>query len=362
MFSSNKCSEKPGTEVLYSPEQRRKAYGNKKKYYDKVNKLPPSDLLHKSYCVLNLDDCNFMKTKNIQPFRWNKRIAMELESIAHKNPENVPSEHAHILEKFDRFWDKMAKIIGYDFTDDTVINYIREYFPVLKNDPVFCLFDDAEEALAFFNDFRTIKAKKAIYSLNYSVQNYPSAIQGLIRFFVELVENSPVAFRDDPPLRLEAVLICIGNAISEGNITYNVLRDFFQIIHELEVYQHGYLTAIERIQNGKKRAEGKQSAVQRRLEFFNEFEAFCQQKAVDSNMPKNKMAQFFFDKKAIEEKNEEFALRWQNAETFYKSFCNRKQSPIKNKAREIKQKKAAAPYELSQNEVDILNDWKINKE
>lgn len=304
-----------------------------------------------------------MKTKNIQPFRWNKRIAMELESIAHKNPENVPSEHAHILEKFDRFWDKMAKIIGYDFTDDTVINYIGEYFPVLKNDPVFCLFDDVEEALAFFNDFRTVKAKKAIYSLNYSVQNYPFAIQGLIRFFVELVENSPVAFRDDPPLRLEAVLICIDNAISEGNITYNVLRDFFQIIHELEVYQRGYLTAIERTQNGKKRAEGKQNAVQQRLEFFNEFEAYLsQRKAANSKTTKHQAALHFYKEKSRHADNEEFTSRWSNAEAFYKSFCNRKQSPIKNKAREIKQKEAASPYELSQSEVDVLNDWKTNKE
>lgn len=284
---------------------------------------------------------------------------MELESIAYKAPKSIPIEHVHILNTFDAIWAKIADIIKYDFTNDTVIGTIAEYFPEQKNDSVFYLFDDKDEAIAFFNDFRTVKARKAICQLKYSMQEYSLAIQGLIRFFVELVEASPIAFRDDPPLRLEAVIICIGNAVSENNITYDVLRQIHQIIHVLEVYQLGYLSALNKKEEGTRRAKGKQDAVQWRLMILNEFdEYFNLQRIGTSKMSKHQAARSFYIKKS---NNEKFAACWRDAETFYKSICSRKQSPTKNKAREIKQKKLVTQYELPQYAIDILNDWLRDK-
>ncbi|MPN42277.1 hypothetical protein SDC9_189834 [bioreactor metagenome] len=92
---------------------------------------------------------------------------------------------------------------------------------------------------------------------------------------------------------------------------------------------------------------------------LNEFdEYFNLQKIANRQVSKHQAARSFYIKKSS---NEKFAACWRDAETFYKSICSQKQSPTKNKAREIKQKKLVTQYELPQYAIDILNDWLRDK-
>lgn len=247
-----------------------------------------------------------MKTKNNSHFRWDKEKAMELESIVHKDLQSVPVEHIRLVEKFDIIWTQMAETIKFDFTDNSVIDSIAIFFKSQDRNSVFYLFDDQEEATAFFNDFRTVRAQRALHHLINLPNQYSPAVQGLIAFFGELVKNSPVAFRDDPPLRLEKVLNCIEMAISINDISYDILRLFHQIIHELEVYQFVFLKVLEKGHKGSKRSAGKQEAVERRLKTFEEFDAYFEQKKGENpKISKMHAARSYYKDRSI--KDEYFA-------------------------------------------------------
>ena len=189
-------------------------------------------------------------------------------------------------------------------------------------------------------------------TLKYTVDSYSFTVQGIIRFLVKLVEDFPVAFRDNPPLRLEAVLSCIEKAVSAENITCEVLQQVHQIIHDLEADQSKYLNILE----GINRSAGKSTAVQWRSNIFEEFDAYFEER--NSKNPKitqrHAARSFYQDKSA---KDECFAAHWKNEKTFYRSLCSRNQSPIKNRAREANRQKEAMPYELSHQCIEIMNKW-----
>lgn len=299
-----------------------------------------------------------MKTRNNLHFRWDKKKAMELESIVYKDPQSVPVEHILLVEKFNIIWTEMAETIQFDSTDHSVAvaDSIAVFFKSQDRNSVFSRFDDPEEAAAFFNDFRTVRAQRALHLLINSPNQYSPAVQSLIAFLGELVENSSIAFRDDPPLRLEKVLNCIEMAILINDISYDILRLLHQIIHELEVYLFGYSKVLDKEHKGSKRSAGKQEAVERRLKTFEEFDAYFEQKKSENpKISKMHAARSYYKNRSV--KDEYFAACWKNEKTFYNSLCHRNQSPVKNKVREEKKQKDKMPYELSPWEVEIMNEW-----
>ena len=123
-------------------------------------------------------------------------------------------------------------------------------------------------------------------------------IQDLISFLVKLVEERTNVFHKVPPLLLEVVLDCIKNAVEADRVSFEVLLKFYKIIQELEAVLYNYAGILETSVKGNNRAEGKQERVQRRLNFFKEFDDFYTQKhAADPKITKHQAARMFFVKK-----------------------------------------------------------------
>lgn len=288
---------------------------------------------------------------------WNQQTAMWLKSIVHQKTELLSSQDVDTLKLLEMIWGKMAKIIDFDFTNDSVVESISQYYNA-NNEEIFSLFDNADDALEFFNIFRVVKAWLMFNELKQSKQHYPVEIQGLIYFLLKLVEDFPTIFHHESPSLLEAVLICIWDAVKDKKVSFEVLMKFYKIIHILEKYQYSYAGILENSIKGNNRAEGKQKTVQQRLHCFKEFENFYEQKhTTDCKVTKHQAARMFFVEKTKEAEKRGLALPWKNAETFYKSYCNRKQSSSKNRKREEEKSELIAPYTLPKIVSDTLKNW-----
>lgn len=288
---------------------------------------------------------------------WNQQIANWLRSIAHQGPELLSHQYMDNLKPFEKLWCEMAKSIDFAFSDGSVIESISQCYNA-NDKNIFSIFNSADDASEFFNIFRSVKAWLSFYEFKQSISHQSIEIQDLISFLVKLVEERTNVFHKEPPLLLEAVLDCIKNAVEADRVSFEVLLKFCKIIQELEAVLYNYAGILETSVKGNNRAEGKRERVQQRLSFFKEFEDFYEQKhAADHKVSKRQAARIFFAKKAKDEKNEEFAALWQNAETFYHSYCNRKQSSCKNRKREEEKIKRWIPYTLPQIEIDALNNW-----
>ena len=288
---------------------------------------------------------------------WNEQIATRLRSIAFRGQEELSHQSVDYLKKFDMIWCKMAEIIDFKFMDNSAAESISQCYNANKGN-IFSIFNNADDASEFFSIFRSVKAWLAFYELKQLIPDQLVGIQDFISFLVELVEDHPTVFHKEPPLLLEAILVCSRNAVKDKRVSYEVLEKFHKIIQELEANLYNYAGILEASVKGNNRAEGKQERVQRRLNFFKEFDDFYTQKhAADPKITKHQAARMFFVKKTKDEKNEEFATLWRNAETFYKSYCNRKQSSSKNRKREEEKTERWAPYAPPQVAIDELNNW-----
>lgn len=88
-------------------------------------------------------------------------MALELESLFYK--DSVPEEWIEIIDKLNQRWQGIANLIGFDYTDEDVVKKIEDFFPVTDEKSPLHIFDDAEEAIDFFQDMRTIKARRACF-------------------------------------------------------------------------------------------------------------------------------------------------------------------------------------------------------
>ena len=92
--------------------------------------------------------------------KWNTELAMELESLFYK--DSVPEEWIEIIDKLERRWQGIANLIGFDYTDEDVVKKIGDFFPVTDETSPLHIFDNAAEAIDFFQDMRTIKARRGV--------------------------------------------------------------------------------------------------------------------------------------------------------------------------------------------------------
>lgn len=288
---------------------------------------------------------------------WNQQIANWLKCIIYQRPEQLSSQYVDILKTLEMIWCKMAEIIDFDFTDGSVAESISRCYSA-NNENFSSIFDNADDALEFFNIFRSVKGWLTFNMIKRSIQHYHVDIQDLIYFLIKLVEDFPTIFHQEPPLLLESVFICINDAVKDKKVSYKVLLQVYKIIHILENYQYNFAGILESSRKGNNRAKGKQNAVQQRLNYFKEFDYFYEQKHdADHKVTKHQAARMFFAKKRKEDENKEFKIPWKDSETFYKSYCNRKQSSNKNRKREERKTEHMAPYTLPQIVFDKLNNW-----
>lgn len=93
---------------------------------------------------------------------WNTELALNLESLFYK--DSVAGEYMKMVDRLSRLWQEIAALIGFELTNEDVVNKIKE---LGTDDPASALyvFDNAEEAISFFQDMRTVNARKALFCI-----------------------------------------------------------------------------------------------------------------------------------------------------------------------------------------------------
>ena len=93
---------------------------------------------------------------------WNTELALNLESLFYK--DSVAGEYMKMVDRLSRLWQEIAALIGFELTNEDVVNKIKEFG---TDDPASALyvFDNAEEAISFFQDMRTVNARKALFCI-----------------------------------------------------------------------------------------------------------------------------------------------------------------------------------------------------
>lgn len=193
-------------------------------------------------------------------------MALELESLFYK--DSVPEEWIEIIDKLERRWQGIANLIGFDYTDEDVVKKIEDFFPVTDEKSPLHIFDDAEEAIDFFQDMRTIKARRTCFFIRTTKESYSPSVQALIKICCEIIDASPVEYHQRPNIALENMITCMSMAIGANDTTYDVLRLFHKIIHDLEEKQARYIVLQKKLKNRKKISESKQKNVEWREECF----------------------------------------------------------------------------------------------
>ena len=171
--------------------------------------------------------------------KWTIELALELESLFYK--ESVAEEHIEIVDNLSRRWQAIAELIGFNFTNEDTVATIEKLFPVTDEKSPLYIFDDAMEAINFFQDMRTIKARRACFFIRTTKESYSPSVQALIKICCEIIDASPVEYHQRPNIALENMITCMSMAIGANDITYDVLRLFHKIIHELEEKQARYI-------------------------------------------------------------------------------------------------------------------------
>lgn len=201
--------------------------------------------------------------------------------------DSVSEESIEIVDKLDRLWQGIADLIGFDFTDEDVVKKIGDFFPVTDETSPLFPFEDAEEAINFFQDMRIITARKAWFVIRSEKEFYSPSVQALIKICCEIIDSSPVEYHQTPNISLENMVSCMAMAIGTNDITYDVLRLFHKIVHDLEEKQARYIALQNKLENRKKISEGKQKDVEWRKKCFASLESFyenCQKREPDMSM------------------------------------------------------------------------------
>ena len=286
--------------------------------------------------------------------KWNTELALELESLFYK--DSVPEEWIEVIDKLERRWQGIANLIGFDYTDEDVVKKIEDFFPVTDEKSPLHIFDDAEEAIDFFQDMRTIKARRAWLVIRTTKESYSPSVQALIKICCEIIDASPVEYHQRPNIALENMITCMSMAIGANDITYDVLRLFYKIIHDLEKRQADYIAHLNNKNKARNISTGKQERVNWRKKCFDDFGIFFQ-KRHDANPKylKKEAAKDFFEANC---KDKMFTDNWRDADSFYNSYLKRNQdSKNKNRKRLEEQLKQNTHFELSPDIIDVLSKW-----
>lgn len=282
--------------------------------------------------------------------KWNAELALELESLFYK--DSVPEEWIEIIDKLNLRWQEIAKLIGFNFADENVVKKIEDFFPVTDKKSALCIFDDAAEAINFFQNMRSINAHFALFTIRNSQATYTQSVQALIKVCCEIIDNSPIIFHQNPNIYLENMAICLSTAIACQDITYEVLKQFQHIIYELEKYQIDYENHCSNLSRGEKISESKKLKMKLRQQYFKEFEDYYQ-KRFKKDISRKQAADEFFQ--ANEEKLKEI---WKDGKAFYRAITERHQT-VKNKARLKQQKEKNSRFELPEDISAILANWSV---
>ena len=286
--------------------------------------------------------------------KWTTELALELESLFHK--ESVAERHIEIVNGLDRRWQAIAELIGFNFTNEDTVATIEKLFPVTDEMSPLYIFDDAMEAINFFQDMRTIKARRALLVIRTTKYLYAPAVQALIKICCEIIDASQVEYHQKPNIALEDMNSCMSMAIGANDVTYEVLRLFHKIIHDLEKQQADYIAHLNNKNKARNISTGKQERVNWRKKCFDDFEIFFQ-KLHDANpkYSKKEAAKDFFETNC---KDKMFTDNWRDADSFYNSYLKRNQdSKNKNRKRLEEQLKQNTHFELSPDIIDILSKW-----
>ena len=290
--------------------------------------------------------------------KWTTELALELESLFHK--ESVAEEYIEIVDNLDRRWQAIAELIGFNFTNEDTVATIEKLFPVTDEKSPLYIFDDAMEAINFFQDMRTIKARRAWFFIRTTKESYSPSVQALIKICCEIIDDSQVEYHQRPNIPLENMIDCMSMAIGAKDITYEVLRNFHKIIHDLEKKQVEYNKRSYEKARGKQITKGKQDDVNNRKKYFKEFENYYNKRIQSGErISRHQAASGFFKQKANEE-DKIFKGIWKNSESFYRAYTERNQV-TKNKARDKKQQEKDSAFEIPPEQQDVLNQWLNDK-
>ena len=290
--------------------------------------------------------------------KWTTELALELESLFHK--ESVAERHIEIVNGLDRRWQAIAELIGFNFTNEDTVATIEKLFPVTDEKSPLYIFDDAMEAINFFQDMRTIKARRAWFYIRTTKDSYAPAVQALIKICCEIIDDSQVEYHQRPNIPLENMIDCMSMAIGAKDITYEVLRNFHKIIHDLEKKQVEYNKRSYEKARGNQITKGKQDDVNNRKKYFKEFENYYNKRIQSGErISRHQAASGFFKQKANEE-DKIFKGIWKNSESFYRAYTERNQV-TKNKARDKKQQEKDSAFEIPPEQQDVLNQWLNDK-
>ena len=284
--------------------------------------------------------------------KWNTELAMELESLFYK--DSVPEEWIEIVDKLDRRWQGIADLIGFDFTDEDVIKKIENFFPVTDEKSSLYFFDNAAEAIDFFQDMRIIKARRAWFFIRTTKESYSPAVQALIEICREIIDWGSVALRQKSYRVFENIIFCVSGAIENNDVTYNSLCLLCTVIQDLDKFQIDWATRFSENVRGSKIAQGKQKKVEIRKAYFAEFEKYFANRCQKGKMiSKHHAASDFFKQK---KNDENFNKIWKSPNSFYRAYTDRKQ-PTKNKARLEEQQKKNSVLDIPTEMADVLNKW-----
>ena len=284
--------------------------------------------------------------------KWNTELAMELESLFYK--DSVPEEWIEIIDQLDRRWQGIADLIGFDFTDEDVVKKIENFFPVTDEASPFHPFEDAEEAINFFQDMRTIKARRAWFVIRTTKESYAPSVQALVKICCEIIDCGPVALRHKSYGVFENIIFCVSAAIENNYVTYNSLCLLCTVIQDLDKFQIDWATRFSENMRGSKIAQGKQEKVKIRKAYFDKFEKyFADRRQNGEKISRHHAASGFFKQN---ENDDNFNQIWKCSEAFYRAYTDRKQ-PTKNKARSEAQQKKNSVLDIPTEMVDVLNKW-----
>ena len=290
--------------------------------------------------------------------KWTIELALELESLFYK--ESVAEEHIEIVDNLSRRWQAIAELIGFNFTNEDTVATIEKLFPVTDEKSPLYIFDDAMEAINFFQDMRTIKARRACFFIRTTKESYSPSVQALIKICCEIIDASPVEYHQRPNIALENMITCMSMAIGANDITYEVLQNFHKIIHDLEKKQVEYNKRSYEKARGNQITKGKQDDVNNRKKYFKEFENYYNKRIQSGErISRHQAASGFFKQKANEE-DKFFKGIWKNSESFYRAYTERNQV-TKNKARDKKQQEKDSAFEIPPEQQDVLNQWLNDK-
>ena len=256
---------------------------------------------------------------------WTTDVALELESLFHK--ESILDEHLEVVDSLILRWQRIAMLIKFDYGNEDDILKIKELIPVTEQTSPLAIFDSATEAIAFFQDMRTIIARKALFFFRKTQEQYAPAVQGLIQHCCDIIRESPVIYHQKPNVYLEDIVFCMQKAVAANDITYDVLRHFHKIIHDLEVYNAKYHAHLSKKAQRKNISAGKADEVKWRQDIFAEFAAYYEGRQKDSQgISMHKAAIDFFK---LHSKDDKFTGKWKTCESFYRSYTERKQDSQK---------------------------------